>query len=61
MLGYPALTLMNTLRDTSSIHALRGSYTTARAQADEIVALADEKGASPGRFPAFLSKVGFLP
>jgi len=60
-----ALTLMQELRDTSLIHALRGSYATASAQADELVALADEKGALPwkasgiliqGRFSALTGK-----
>jgi predicted ATPase len=40
-----ALTLMIALRDTASTHALRGSYATASAQADELVTLAGEKGA----------------
>jgi hypothetical protein len=35
-----ALTLMLALRDTASTHALRGSYATASAQADELVNLA---------------------
>jgi predicted ATPase len=42
-----ALTLMLALRDTASTHALRGSYATASTQADELVTLADEKGALP--------------
>jgi predicted ATPase len=54
------------LQDISSVHALRGSYATASAQADELVALADEKGASPwkatgiliqGRLSALTGKV----
>jgi predicted ATPase len=49
-----ALTLMIALRDTSSTHVLSGSYATASAQADELVALADEKGAPPWRFTGIL-------
>jgi class 3 adenylate cyclase len=61
-----AVTLMLALRDISSVHALRGSYATASAQADELVALANEKGASPwkasgiliqGRLSALTGKV----
>jgi predicted ATPase len=40
-----ATTLMQTLGSTTYIHLLRGSYATASARADELVALADEKGA----------------
>jgi predicted ATPase len=39
-------TLMLALSATSFTHALRGSYATASAQADELVALADKKSAS---------------
>jgi predicted ATPase len=49
-----ALTLMLALRDTASTHALRGSYATASAQADELVTLADEKGALPWKVTAIL-------
>jgi predicted ATPase len=49
-----ALTLMQALRDTSSTHALRGSYATASVQADELVALADDKGAFPWKVSAIL-------
>jgi class 3 adenylate cyclase/predicted ATPase len=41
-----AFTLMNALGDTCLIHILCGSYATASALVDELVALADEKGAA---------------
>jgi predicted ATPase len=40
-----AVTLMQLLATASLTHALRGSYATASAQVDELVALTDEKGA----------------
>jgi class 3 adenylate cyclase/predicted ATPase len=40
-----AATLMYALSLTSTTHAFRGNYTAANAQLDELVALADEKGA----------------
>ena len=40
-----AATLMPALAITSMTHILCGNYATAKAQADELVALADEKGA----------------
>jgi class 3 adenylate cyclase len=49
-----APTLMLALRDTSSTHALRGSYATASPQADELVTLADEKGALPWKVTGML-------
>jgi predicted ATPase len=49
-----SLTLMVALRDTSSTHALRGSYATASAQADELVALADLKDAPPWKVTGML-------
>jgi hypothetical protein len=49
-----ALTLMIALRSAASTHTLRGSYATASAQADELVALADEKGASPWKISGIL-------
>ena len=49
-----APTLMLALRDTSSTHALRGSYATASAQADELVTLADQKGALPWKVTGIL-------
>jgi hypothetical protein len=41
-----AATLMNGLRVTSSTHILRGNIAAAKAQLDELVALANEKGAA---------------
>jgi class 3 adenylate cyclase/tetratricopeptide (TPR) repeat protein len=49
-----APTLMLALRDTSSTHALRGSYAKASAQADELVTLADEKSALPCKVTGML-------
>src|SRR5262249_9008956 len=40
-----AVTLMQLLATASLTHALRGSYATASAHVDELVALTDEKGA----------------
>jgi class 3 adenylate cyclase/predicted ATPase len=44
-IGHTA-TLMNALGQTGVTHTLYGNYATASAEADELVALADEKGAS---------------
>ena len=41
-----AATLMYALYNTSLTHILRGNYAAAKAEADELAALADEKGAS---------------
>jgi hypothetical protein len=41
-----AATLMNALAFSSGTHLHRGNYAAANAQSDELVALADEKGAS---------------
>jgi tetratricopeptide (TPR) repeat protein len=41
--------LMNALSDSSTIHVLRGDYADAKALADELVALGDEKSAFPSK------------
>jgi class 3 adenylate cyclase/tetratricopeptide (TPR) repeat protein len=51
-----ALTLMQALRDTCSTHALRGTYATASALTDELVALADLKDAPPWKATGMLMR-----
>ena len=54
-----AATLMYALNQTTFTHIFCGNYATANAQLDEVVALADEKGAYTGSRSELRSKVGY--
>jgi predicted ATPase len=55
-----AATLMNSLFNTTLTHICRGDYAIAAAQSDEVVALADEKGAPLWKASGMLNQGYFL-